>query len=249
MASAPGPSRLPPPTAPPLPRPALMLQEWRDVAFWHWPLPPEEAAPLLPPGTRPDVLDGVTYVGVVAFRVARTRLPGGVPGGGYGEVNVRLYSVDGLGRRGVVFLSLEASSAHTVLAGRAAAGLPYMWSDVSVSADGDGVAYATRRRLPRSPGPARGRFRLRVGDPVDDPSPFERFVTDRWGLHTHHAGRTRWVAAAHPDWRLYRASPLGWDETLLERAGIARPPGVPSVLFSPGTDTRFAPGGALPRHR
>ncbi|XKK39613.1 DUF2071 domain-containing protein [Nocardiopsis sp. ARC36] len=201
------------------------------------------------PGTRPDVLDGVTYVGIVAFRVARTRLPGGVPGGGYGEVNVRLYSVDGLGRRGVVFLSLEASSAHTVLAGRAAAGLPYMWSDVSVGADGDGVAYAARRRLPRPPGPARGRFHLRVGDPVDAPSPFERFVTDRWGLHTHHAGRTRWVAAAHPDWRLYRASPLGWDETLLERAGITRPPGVPSVLFSPGTDTRFAPGGALPHHR
>jgi len=226
-----------------------MLQEWRDVAFWHWPLPPEAAAPFLPPGTEPDVLDGVTYVGVVAFRVARTRLPGGVPGGGYGEVNVRLYSVDGLGRRGVVFLSLEASSAHTVLAGRAAAGLPYMWSDVSVGKQGCGVAYASRRRLPRSPDPARGRFHLRVVGPVDDPSPFERFVTARWGLHTRHAGRTRWVAASHPSWRLYRAIPLDWDGTLLEHAGLLRPPGEPSVLFSPGTDTRFAPGRALVRSR
>lgn len=42
------------------------------------------------------------------------------------EVNVRLYGVDGQGRRGVVFLSLEASSLPAVLAARALFSLPCM---------------------------------------------------------------------------------------------------------------------------
>ncbi len=84
----------------------LLTQVWLDLAFVHWAVPPSAVAPLLPPGVRPDTLHGVTYVGLVAFRMHRVgwfRLPGVPYLGTFPETNVRLYSVDGHGRRGVVF--------------------------------------------------------------------------------------------------------------------------------------------------
>ena len=55
--------------APALARPRLMTQRWRDVAFLHWAVDPDAVARFFPPGVRPDVLDGRTYVGLVPFRM------------------------------------------------------------------------------------------------------------------------------------------------------------------------------------
>ena len=90
--------------APGLPRPHLMRQHWRDVGFLHWAVPPASVAHLFPPGVRPDVLDGATYVGLVPFRMVGARFAHGpaVPWAGtFLETNVRLYSVDDTGRRGI----------------------------------------------------------------------------------------------------------------------------------------------------
>lgn len=81
----------------------LMTQSWLDLAFLHWAADPADVAPLLPEGTVPDTLDGVTYVGLVAFRMHRIgwfRLPGIPYLGTFPETNVRLYSRDAHGRRG-----------------------------------------------------------------------------------------------------------------------------------------------------
>lgn len=96
------------------PRP-LLTQSWLDLAFVHWAVDPADVAPLLPAGTVPDMFDGATYVGLVAFRMHRVgwlRLPGVPYLGTFPETNVRLYTVDALGRRGVVFRSLDASASY-----------------------------------------------------------------------------------------------------------------------------------------
>lgn len=49
----------------------LLTQSWLDLAFLHWAADPADVAPLLPAGTVPDTLHGVTYVGLVAFRMHR----------------------------------------------------------------------------------------------------------------------------------------------------------------------------------
>ncbi|MFD6952843.1 hypothetical protein A6A08_24550 [Nocardiopsis sp. TSRI0078] len=231
--------RPPPADPPPLPGPPLLRQDWRGVVLTHWALPPEQVTPLLPPHTRPDVLDGAAHVGLVAFHVPSTTAAG-IPVGGFGEVNVRLYSVDGYGRRGVVFLSMDADSAHNVLAARALTSLPYMWSDVSLRSEGDAHAGAVRRRLPR--GGARGSWRATVGERLDRPGPLEHFVTARWGLHTRHAGRTWWIRVRHRPWPLYRAHSWAYEGDLLQAAGVHVGDREPvSVLWSPGVDTVVCP--------
>ncbi|MEU0137218.1 DUF2071 domain-containing protein [Streptomyces sp. NPDC006296] len=226
----------------------LMTQSWLDLAFLHWAADPADVAPLLPAGTVPDTLDGVTYVGLVAFRMYRvgwSRLPGIPYLGTFPETNVRLYSRDAQGRRGVVFRSLDASRLIPVAVARAAFRLPYVWSRMTIRREADTFTYTSSRRL-FGPRGARSRIVLRTGPPIGEPSELEHFLTARWGLHNSVLGRTRYLPNAHPRWPLHRAHLLECDENLVTAAGLPAPVGEPaSVLYSPGVPVRFgrpAPG-------
>jgi uncharacterized protein len=229
------------------PRPVirpLLTVAWRDLAFLHWPVNPAVAAPLLPPGARPDLFGDSTYVGLVAFRMHRAGwlgLPGLPYLGSFPETNVRLYSVGPDGRRGVVFRSLDAARLVPVLAGKAAFGLPYQWSAMRVRRDGEVVSYASRRRWPGAP--ARLSMAVRVGERVASPSGLERFLTARWGLHAAwYDGRLRYLPNAHPSWPLHRAALLRLEESLIAAAGLPPPGDGPvSVLYSPGVPVRMGP--------
>jgi uncharacterized protein YqjF (DUF2071 family) len=223
------------------PRP-LLSQSWLDLTALHWPVDPAEVAPLLTPGTVPDTLNGTTYVGLIAFRMYRIgwlRLPGIPYLGTFAETNVRLYSVDGEGRRGVVFRSLDASRLIPVIVGRTAFRLPYVWSRMTVERDGDARTYTSSRRLP-GPRGAYSRIGVRIGGRVREPSALEHFVTARWGMHTTAFGRLVYLPNTHPRWSLHRAELTECTEDLLAAAGLSTPVGDPvSVLYSPGVPVRF----------
>lgn len=219
------------------PRPvrhAVLTQSWRELTFLHWPMDPARVAPLLPAGTVPDTLDGKTYVGLVPFRMRGVlRMP---YFGTFAETNVRLYSVDSRGRRGVVFRSLDAARLLPVLVGRLGVGLPYIWSSMRIGRDGDVVTYSCRRRRH---GPT-SRIRVLPGTPIAEPSELERFLTARWGLHVSWRGRTIYLPNEHPPWPLHRAELLDIEDGLLTAAGVSRPAAPPvSVLWSPGVPVRF----------
>jgi uncharacterized protein YqjF (DUF2071 family) len=196
-------------------------------------------APLLPPGVRPDVFDGSTWVGVIPFLLDRATIFGSPPVpyvGSFVEVNVRLYGVDEAGRRGVVFLSLEASRLAAVLAARAAFGLPYRWSKTTMDAAGGTIRYSSRRH-------GRGPSSCIVSRPGDrvEADPLALFLTARWGLFTALRGRTIFLPNEHEPWELWSAELLDLDDELVASAGL---PGVTdrapdSVLFSRGVETRF----------
>ncbi|MFJ2747685.1 YqjF family protein [Streptomyces sp. NPDC087297] len=228
----------------------LLTQSWLDLAFLHWAADPADVAPLLPAGTVPDTLDGVTYVGLVAFRMHRVswlRLPGVPYLGSFPETNVRLYSVDAHGRRAVVFRSLDASRLIPVAVGRAAFRLPYVWSRMTVRHDGDTVTYASSRRWP-GPRGAHSRIAVRIGERVAEPTELEHFVTARWGMHTEFRGRALYLPNAHPCWPLHRAELLDCDENLVAAGGLPAPAGPPvSVLYSPGVPVRFGWPAAVRR--
>jgi hypothetical protein len=225
----------------PIDRP-LLTQSWLDLAFLHWEVPPEVAAPLLPAGTVPDTFEGATYVGLIPFRMHRVgwfRLPGIPYLGTFPETNLRLYTVDEQGRRGVAFLSLDAARLLPVLTARIGFRLPYLWSRMRLHADGDTRIYTSTRRWP-GPRPAHSRITVRIGEPLTAPTPLEHFLTARWGLHHTVAGRLRYLPNAHPRWPLHRAELGECDQNLLAAAGLPRVTGEPmSVLYSPGVTVRL----------
>lgn len=238
------------PQPPTLPQPILMTQRWTDAVFLHWRIPEAAAAAKMPPGVRPDIHDGASWVGLVAFRMQRTTIGRGpaVPYfGTFTEVNVRLYSREQGGRRGVVFLSLDASRLAFVLAARAA-GIPYVWSHAS---------FRPRLELNRAIGYSVRRFRngatsdFAVSPTLDREAtdPLSIFLTARFGLHTRLRGRTLYVPNTHPPWPLYQAELTLLDDQLIAAAGIAvfGPP--ESVLFSLGVDTSFGRPRPIARRR
>jgi uncharacterized protein len=231
-------------TAPDLTGVQIMSQAWQDVTFLHWRVAPDAVQPLLPTGTRPDVHGGSSWVGLIAFRMVGAGVGRGpaVPWlGSFPEINVRLYSVDEQGRRGVVFRTLEASRLPVVLGARAAFALPYAWARMRVAEANGVVTYVSRRRWP-GPRTATTRIVVRLGDRLPPDDPMRDFLTARWGLHTRAFGRTLYVPNSHEAWPLQRADLLDVDDALVDVCGL---PGIgerrpDSVLFSRGVRTVFA---------
>ncbi len=226
----------------------LLVQRWSDLTFLHWAVDPALVAPLLPLGTMPDTLDGVTYVGLVGFRMVGLGLLRG-PGvpylGTFLETNVRLYSVDGRGRRAVVFLSLEAERLLPVLTARVTLRLPYMWSRMQLTKAGDVLTYRTQRRWP-DPRPATSHMSVRVGAALTEPTPLDHFVTARWGLHTRAWGRSLHLPNQHPRWPLHQAELLSLSDGLIAATGLPAPQTPPaSVLYSPGVPVTFGPADVI----
>ncbi|HEY0373371.1 MAG TPA: DUF2071 domain-containing protein [Amnibacterium sp.] len=230
-------------SAPPLPGPAIIRQRWRDAVFLHWRVDPAEVASLLPPGTRPDEFDGGTWVGLIPFRLEASQFLAGPPVpwlGTFLETNVRLYAVDGDGRRGVVFRTLEAQHLLPVLAAQVGLGLPYRWASMRSRWLGDELAYASQRLT----GPSRPRTRVHVRI-LDEPvtaDPLADFLTARWAMHVGRGSRTVYWRNEHEPWPLVRAELLELRDELVADSGFpglaGRPPD--SVLFSSGVTTAFS---------
>jgi uncharacterized protein YqjF (DUF2071 family) len=233
--------------APQMTGPVMMSQGWRDLTFLHWAVDPAEVAHRMPPGVRPDTLDGVTYVGLIPFRMVGAGISHG-PGvpwlGSFLETNVRLYSVDDTGRRGIVFLSLDTDRAAVVVGARAAFGLPYRWARMRYRMSRDVHSYDAGLRRPGRR--VESHVVVRTGARRES-TELDHFVSARWGLHVRWWGRTLYIPNRHAAWPVHDAEVLVMDDALVASVGLsgltARPPD--HVAFSPGVRTEFGlPGNA-----
>lgn len=217
--------------APIMPRPRILPQHWRNVSFLHWAVEPARIAHLYPPDTVPDTFEGSSFVGVVPFQMSLL--------GSFLETNVRLYSVDGTGRRGVVFLRLDASRPDIVAAMRCTVGVPYRWARMTYTENGDRRAYTStvrRRKVIVS-----SCIEVQVGDRLTS-GPLERFLTARWGAHFVRLGRTWYLPNEHPAWVLRHAELINFsNDGLLASVGLGELGGRPPdhVAFSGGVRARF----------
>lgn len=248
------------PRPPALPRPVFSDQRWLDAVFLHWRIPEATAAAFMPDGVQPDVFDGSSWVGLIGFRMEQAALGRG-PGipylGSFNEVNVRLYSREPDGTRGVVFLSLDADRLPVVLATRAA-GIPYVWSRIRQwppfpgygggrqhatgtagipgGQNGSAVGYSVRRLGATA---ARSTFGVIPKLHAAAADPLSIFLTARYGMHGRFYGRTIYVPNTHHEWPLFGAEVHQLSDGLVGAAGISVSGPPESVLYSPGVRTRF----------
>lgn len=218
-----------------------MSQDWRDLTFLHWAVDPALVADRMPAGVRPDTFEGRTYVGLIPFRMVDAGLGRGpaVPwAGSFLETNVRLYSVDDTGRRGIVFLSLDTDRALVVAGARGGFGLPYRWARMRHRATAVDHTYDARLRWPGTR--ASSHIVVRPGAPRV-PTDLDHFLSARWGLHTRWWGRTLYVPNHHEPWPIHDAEVVALEDGLMASVGL---PGLAGrtpdhIGFSPGVHTVF----------
>jgi uncharacterized protein YqjF (DUF2071 family) len=231
----------------------VFRQEWLDLAYLHWPYDPSVVARYLPDGVEPDIAEGSAWVGLIPFHMRRVTILGTPPLpylSSFLETNVRTYGVDRQGRRVVVFLSLDANRLLPVLAARVSYRLPYIWSRMTTTSDGDLREYRCERRgpfgLPLPGARATSRISIRIGERVEATA-LDDFLSARWGLASRWYGRTVYAPVAHEPWRLYSAELLEFDDDLLASHGLPAPEQAPRVLWSPGVRVRIGPPRTVDR--
>jgi uncharacterized protein len=126
-----------------------------------------------------------------------------------------------------------------VLGARAGYWLPYFWSDMAVTADGERWSYRCRRRWPDAG--RRCDADLDLGRPLTEPERDElaHFLTARHRLFTVIAGRLATAEAEHRPWPLWHARLVRLDQDLVTAPGLPVPDGDPLVHVSPGVPVRI----------
>ncbi|HEX5053085.1 MAG TPA: DUF2071 domain-containing protein [Planctomycetota bacterium] len=182
--------------------------DWQDLLFLHWRVDTAALAPHLPPGLEVDTFDGCAWLGVVPFRMARTRfrwLPPLPTAHRFPELNVRTY-VRARGRPGVWFFSLDAASPLAVAGARAGFGLPYFHAHMRCQRDAARVYYESERVDARAPVAS---FRASwSGGAVPAPAlpgTLEHFLVERYCMYAWRRGRLTCGEIAHAAWQLARA--------------------------------------------
>lgn len=217
---------------------AVMVQQWKDLAYIHWRYPVEEVQALLPAGLEVDTHEGSAWVGLIPFSMRNIGLPHlpAVPYfGSFPEVNVRTY-VRCNGRPGVWFFSLDVNRFLPALVARTTYLLPYCWGSAQHVRRDDLVDTRVSRRWPSQ---ASTRIALSIGEEITHPDDTSIFLSARWGLYSKgFRGSLRYAPVDHEKWPLYSAQLLDLEDSLVMAAGLSTPQGTPHVMFSPGVSVR-----------
>ena len=218
----------------------VMTQQWQQLTYLHWPVAPAAVSALLPPGLDVDTFGGTAWVGLVPFRmvdIAFSDTPAIPYFGTFPETNVRTY-VTGPQGPGVWFHSLDITRVLPVAVARLTYRLPYMWGAMAIERNGDRITYTARRRWPRVGSPASA-VTVDIGPKIEEPSPFEHFVSARWGLYTMLGSRLAFGRVEHEPWPLYEATPVAVEDDFVAAAGYSQPVGEPHAMYSPGVSVRI----------
>lgn len=221
----------------------LSLQDWERLTFLHWPYDVAAVQRLVPEGLTVQEWEGVTWVGISPFRMARVRAPALPPPPGWGafpELNVRAY-VRRNGRDGIWFLGMLVSPLSFIAALRSI-GLPYARSNCSVLvADSNwDYRFGTPGWL-RPPPDDWFRASVAVGPALEEAqrTPLVESLTGRWSAF-HRRARIMWrTPVSHEPWPLHAATATGNLTAPLRWVGLPAPEGEVLVHAAPGVHARL----------
>lgn len=211
-------------------------QSWHDLLFAHWPVPTAQIRKLIPADLEVQEFDGVSWVGVVPFRmtgVMRRPFPNLPWVSAFPELNVRVY-VTHNDKPGVWFLSLDAANALAVWAARQFFHLPYWLARMSITPNtAGGFDYRSRRSRANPPVNLNASYRP-LSEPYHaKPGSLEAFLVERYCLYTKSpAGKLFRVEVHHAPWPLQRAEATIDPHLMLAPHGLTTAGDQPLLHFA-----------------
>lgn len=172
-------------------------QEWNRVLFLHWKVDQAALSELIPQGLCLDLYNGEPWVSLVAFTMEKIR-PRGLPAlswiSNFDEINLRTYVIRD-GKPGVYFLNIEAGKSLSSRIARYLSGLPYTYSRIRRNKN---TGYQADFK-------ARGfRFRAdyQVGEQIQEKSPLDHFLTERYCLYNQSQNQLYRYEIQHLPWEI-----------------------------------------------
>lgn len=177
-------------------------QEWNNAIFLHWQIPADVIQSLIPKGLQLDIIDGKTWISVVAFTMEKIRprnLPALTAISNFHEINLRAY-VFRDNKPGVYFLNIEAQKIISVLIAKSLSGLPYGKADISRTKKEDLFTYVSKNKLKN--------FNLELSYKIEE-GPYKKsnldvWLTERYCLYINKNGSLFRYDIHHEEWNIKR---------------------------------------------
>jgi uncharacterized protein len=220
----------------PIPRgPWIMTQTWHNLLFAHWPIAPESLRSLVPAPLEIDIFEGKAWLGIIPFRLSGIRLHGTPevgPVSHFNEVNVRTYVTYG-GKRGVLFLSMDANNHPGIRMAKPWFRLPYTYAKIGFERRDGGFEISCSRNE-RDGCDARFDCRYRpCGRPFEaERGTLAEWLTERYCYYSPSRGSLYRCEIHHPRWRLQQAEACVIANTLPQVLGLCPPEGEPSLMYA-----------------
>ncbi|PZE35397.1 DUF2071 domain-containing protein [Curtobacterium sp. MCPF17_031] len=244
---------------------AVTVHAWDDVVFAHWRCEPETLARLVPRGTRPDIVDGSAWVGLVSYVFRETQVPPFPPStrlGSMTEVTVEVLTVDDVGRRGIAYLTVDTPNVPAIVAAHALLGVPYTFAWARSRRRGETLGHRSVRHPDRVRHPIRAvRQARRTGGATGprhaasvrvvagevDRSALAADLTTRAGIHARLLAQTLYWQRQHAPLTVRSARLERLEGDLPDAVGL---PGLfdrepDSLLVVDGTTVRYAWGDVV----
>lgn len=245
----------------------VAVHAWQDIVFAHWRHDPASLERLVPRGTRPDVVDGSSWVGLTAYVFRATSLPPFPASrrlGSMTEVTIEIPTVDTRGRRGVTYRTVDTSHVPAIVAANTLLGVPYTFAHVRATRHGEVLTHRSVRHPARAAHPVRwvrdvlqtrrprtvrprhdAVIRVTAGDVVDSPLAVD--LTTRAGIHARHLAQTIFWQRQHAPLTIRAARLERLEGDLPDAAGVPRlfDRAPDSLLVVDGTTVRYAWGDVV----
>ncbi|MGG0656505.1 YqjF family protein [Rummeliibacillus pycnus] len=186
--------------------PWVMMQEWHDVYFLHWPIAAEDIRQYIPQELEIDTFEDRAWLGIVFFKMKnfRARFMPAIPSiNTFYELNVRTY-VKYKGKSGVYFFSLDVNNKIIAQIHKAMGILPFRYANITEKHHENGVTFQNRyEQIGKTP-----EVLIVSVEPIAEPiqrTPLEYWLTERHLLWTKVKGRLIRQYNRHSPWTLQRA--------------------------------------------
>jgi len=162
----------------------------------HYRIPVQDIINLIPPGLKPDTINGYAWVSWVSFTVKNMRpriLPALPYVSDFEEVNLRTY-VTHNGRPGIYLLSVEANKFLPVLLTRLITGIPYVTS--GIERNHGCIRVVTKDKAPTAS------LNFSYTDPIAQKAHLDYWLTERHCLFTIQKNSLYCYNIHHKEWNL-----------------------------------------------
>ena len=208
----------------------FLTAEWRNLVMLNYEVDPEILRPLVPVGTELDAWQGTTFVSLVGFLFANTRVLGiRIPGHRtFEEINLRFYVRRTVGaeiRRAVTFIRELVPRPAIAATARAFYNEPYRAVPMRHTFDSlrdDGLP--SRVEYAWKDGPSWTTIDCTISGPARGVTPGsqEEFITEHyWGYTRQRDGGTVEYRVDHPRWQVAAVEPPAINGDLERTYGAA----------------------------